>query len=323
MIKVSVVVPIYNVEKYLDKCLYHLVNQTLQDIEIICVNDGSTDQSQIIIGRYMKNYPDKVKGYTKENGGLSDSRNFGFQYVSGEFVMFSDSDDWIELDCLERMYAKAVGGQYDIVVCGMRNVNEHGTDLGSFALFDTPEITKEQLLVESNSATNLLFKKEILNDIQFPVGIWYEDLATIPRIIAKCDKIGVVRESFYNYLYRSDSITRTYNKKVLDILIAFDYITSCNKYSDTFIRQLFSTHIYFTILRANQIENKEEQFLVLEQLYNYVKQQFGIDSLKSSITYSGLNEKMLMSMFFKHQFKVLMLILTAEWKVKKILVSKK
>ena len=124
-------------------------------------------------------------------------------------------------------------------------------------------------------------------------------------------------------MYRSDSITRTYNKKVLDILIAFDYITSCNKYSDTFIRQLFSTHIYFTILRANQIENKEEQFLVLEQLYNYVKQQFGIDSLKSSITYSGLNEKMLMSMFFKHQFKALMLILTAEWKVKKILVSKK
>ena len=323
MIKVSVIVPIYNVERYLDKCLYYLVNQTLEEIEILCVNDGSKDNSQKIVNQYVNQYPNKVKSLIKENGGLSDSRNYGLEYATGQFVVFIDSDDWIELNSLETMYSLAVEKKYDVVVCGIRNVNEYGKEIGRFGVFSDEEITKEELLLQSNCSTNLLYKRTLLDNIKFPIGIWYEDLATVPVIVANCDKIGTVNRVFYNYLYRNDSITRTYNTKILDILVAFEHIQSCQKYSNEYLKQLFALHTYFTVIRANQIENKEDQFFVLEQLYNYLSQQFGIDSLKSSLTYSGLNEKILMSLFFKHQFKCLMAILSFEWKIKKILVSKK
>ena len=97
-IKVSVIVPVYNVEKYIDKCLDSLVNQTLKDIEIIVVNDGSPDNSQKIIDKYVKKYPNKVKSFIKENGGQGSARNLGMEYAKGEYISFVDSDDWIDFD---------------------------------------------------------------------------------------------------------------------------------------------------------------------------------------------------------------------------------
>src|SRR5574344_2022066 len=103
MIKVSVIVPVYNVEKYLPKCLDSLVNQTLQDIEIIVVNDGTKDNSQKIIDKYAKKYKN-IKSYIKENGGLSDARNYGVAKANGEYISFIDSDDYIDKKMLEKMY---------------------------------------------------------------------------------------------------------------------------------------------------------------------------------------------------------------------------
>lgn len=104
----SIIVPVYNVEKFIDKCLYSLVNQTLQDIEIIIVNDGSTDNSQNIIDEYVKNYSNKLVSLNKENGGLSDARNFGLKHASGEYVGFVDSDDFIDFDMYEKLYDYAI-----------------------------------------------------------------------------------------------------------------------------------------------------------------------------------------------------------------------
>ena len=105
MVKVSVIVPVYNVEPYLDKCLNGLVNQTLKDIEIIVVNDGATDNSQQIIDRYAKQY-DNVISLVKQNGGLSDARNYGIPYATGEYIGFIDSDDFMEYDMFEVLYKK-------------------------------------------------------------------------------------------------------------------------------------------------------------------------------------------------------------------------
>ena len=96
MAKVSIIVPVYNVEEYLEKCLDSLVNQTLQDIEIIVVNDGSPDNSQQIIDAYIEKYPDKIKGFIKENGGLSDARNYGITKASADYIGFVDSDDYMK-----------------------------------------------------------------------------------------------------------------------------------------------------------------------------------------------------------------------------------
>lgn len=124
MKKVSVIVPVYNVEKYLERCLNSLVNQTLQDIQIIVVNDGSPDNSQEIIDRFEKEYPDKLKGYIKENGGLSDARNYGMQFVEGEYVAFVDSDDYVDETMYEKLYNKAIEEDSELVVCGYYKVND-------------------------------------------------------------------------------------------------------------------------------------------------------------------------------------------------------
>ena len=117
MVKVSIIVPIYKVEKYLKRCLESLVSQTFQEIEIICVNDGSPDQSQKIVDEYVEKYPHLVKGYLKENGGLSDARNYGLNLASGDYVAFIDSDDWVEPEMIEKMYRAAREQEADLVIC--------------------------------------------------------------------------------------------------------------------------------------------------------------------------------------------------------------
>ena len=104
MIDVSVIVPVYNVEKYLDKCLDSIVNQTFNNYEIIIINDGAPDNSEAIIKKYLKKYPQKIKYYKKENGGLSDARNMGILKSSGKYLMFVDSDDYIAEDMIEKLY---------------------------------------------------------------------------------------------------------------------------------------------------------------------------------------------------------------------------
>ena len=103
MVKVSIIIPVYNVEKYISKCLDTLVNQTLEEIELIVVNDGSTDESENIIMKYKEKYPDKILYLKKNNGGLSDARNYGVNYAKGEFIAFLDSDDYVELDTYEKV----------------------------------------------------------------------------------------------------------------------------------------------------------------------------------------------------------------------------
>ena len=113
MPKVSVVVPVYNVERYLERCLDSLVYQTLKDIEIIVVNDGSTDKSEVIIQKYAKSYPKKVFAFNKPNGGLSDARNYGIGKCHSDYIGFVDSDDYVDLDMFENLYNKAISRYYE------------------------------------------------------------------------------------------------------------------------------------------------------------------------------------------------------------------
>ena len=134
MPKVSVIVPVYNVEQYIEKCLENLVNQTLDDIEIIVVNDGSTDNSETIINKYLQKYSNKIKYLTKTNGGLSDARNYGMKYATGEYIAFLDSDDYADVTTYEKMYNKAIEENCDYVECNFiweyenKQVNTYRSD---------------------------------------------------------------------------------------------------------------------------------------------------------------------------------------------------
>ena len=223
--KVSVIVPVYNVERYLEKCLNSLVNQTLDDIEIIVVNDGTKDNSQKIIDKFTKKYKN-VKGYIKENGGLSSARNYGLKYATGEYIGFVDSDDYVELDMYEKLYNKAKEKDFDVVACNINYVYENRVvEVSSNVtkdLFDKKDI-KNSMLNIYTTVWNKIYKKELFNKgVFFKEKVWYEDVEFLYRLYPYINSIGTINEYLYNYLQRSGAISKTYDDRV------YNYIDNWN-----------------------------------------------------------------------------------------------
>ncbi|MGC4128916.1 MAG: glycosyltransferase family 2 protein [Bergeyella sp.] len=232
MKKISVIVPVYNVEHYLKKCLDSLVNQTLQDIEILVVNDGSKDNSQQIIDEFQQNFPGKIRGFAKENGGLSDARNFGLDRAEGEFIGFVDSDDYVSETMFEEMYNLAKKHDAEIVVCNLQKVDEHGTVTQKLTQIpnmpEKIELEKHFSVFSDLSyfACNKIFKKELFQEKRFKKGIHFEDIQLIPQLLLECKTLGQTQHFHYQYLERSDSITKTHTEKGLDILKAVEDVES-------------------------------------------------------------------------------------------------
>lgn len=216
MVKVSVIIPIYNVEAYLEKCLESLINQTLEDIEIIAVNDGSTDGSQNILDKYMKR-TSKLKCYIKENGGLSDARNYGFTYAKGEYIGFVDSDDFVETDMYEIMYKKAKEEDSDIVECNLRHTypDKEDIEIGK-KIYDK----KEMLMFGRSVVWNKIYKRDWLcnTNVIFPKGLIYEDVEFFIMLVPHIRNYSYVDEASIHYVQRSSSINNMSSIKTLDIL---------------------------------------------------------------------------------------------------------
>lgn len=217
MVKVSVIVPVYNVEKYLAKCLESLVSQTINPIEIIVINDGSTDSCKNIIDEYVKRYPNMVHGYDKINGGLSDARNFGLQYCSGEYVGFLDSDDYVTPNIYEKLYIQAKLNDSDIVACDYYKVYSGKQVLVKAKKADTK---KEMLIEPLAAAWNKIYKKDILinSKITFPRGLIYEDTEFYCKLIPFINKIDYVPEALVFYVQREGSIANTQGRQTEQII---------------------------------------------------------------------------------------------------------
>jgi len=229
MKKISIIVPVYNVEKYLKKCLDSLVNQTLSDIEIIVVNDGSPDKSQVIIDEYQKKYPTMIKSFKKKNGGLSDARNYGIEKAIGEFIAFVDSDDWVELDMYEKMYNYAQKNKLDLVTCNIKLVYESEPEKLMTPLAEGFVTAQEYITLQPQVAWNKIIKKSIFVDnpnFRFPLGKWYEDIALMPALVLHTDKIGCINEYGYNYLQRQASITHSekFDSRFMDVVFDLEYL---------------------------------------------------------------------------------------------------
>lgn len=223
MPKVSVIVPIYNVERFVKRCLDSLVNQTLQEIQIILVNDGSTDESGNIAKEYASKYTNKIIYLEKENGGLSDARNFGMRYAEGEYIAFLDSDDYVENTMYEEMYNKALQENSDYVECDF--------------LWEYPDKTKKDKRNSYNNkkemltnvrvvAWNKLIKREILekNNISFPKGLRYEDIEFTYKLIPYLNKVSYVDKEFVHYVQRNNSIANVQNERTAEVFTIFDNI---------------------------------------------------------------------------------------------------
>ena len=263
--KLSVIVPVYNVENYLDKCLDSLVNQTLKELEIIVVNDGSTDSSQKIIDKYVKKHSN-IKSYIKKNSGLSDTRNFGIRRATGEYITFIDSDDWVRLDMYQKMYEKAKDGDFDIVACDINYVYpDHKKRVYTNPKGDTKNI-KEVFINLYPAVCTKIFKRELFidNNLEFKSGVWYEDVELMYRILPFIKNIGVVHEDFYQYLQRKKSITSTVSPKIYDYVNNFNGIINYykeNNLYDEYYKELeysYVRYVYATFIKTCLAYSKRE-----------------------------------------------------------------
>ena len=280
MLKVSVIVPVYNVEKYLEKCLESLVTQTLSDIEIITVDDGSTDDSKKIIKKFTEKYPEKLKYYYKENGGLSSARNFGIPCAHGEYIAFLDSDDYIEPTMYEEMYNVAKKENSDMVECDFiwEYPNKKVYDCGTIYNGEKEALEKARVV-----AWNKLIKREIIEKekIEFPYGLRYEDVEFFYKILPRLNKISFVKKYFIHYVQRDNSIVNTQNSKTRDIFIVLDNVIDYykkNNFYEEYEEQLEYTYarllLCSSLKRMCKISNKKERKKAIEDTWNNINSKF-------------------------------------------------
>lgn len=219
MPKVSIIIPVYNVEKYLARCLDSVISQTLKDIEIICINDGSTDNSANIISVYAEK-DERIKIITQSNAGISKTRNIGIKKATGEFIGFVDSDDFVEKDFYEKLYNAAIRNNADIACSSIIRENEKKKKiLIEYKKEQVVTSTKEKFelahIPEHCYVWNKIYKREKLinSGIKFINGLVYEDIIYTPSLIEILEKMVVVPNLFYHYWNNSKSLVKNPSDK--------------------------------------------------------------------------------------------------------------
>jgi Glycosyltransferases involved in cell wall biogenesis len=232
-VKVSVIIPVYNVEKYLRQCLDSVVNQTLREIEIICVNDGSTDKSPQILEEYAQK-DNRIKIINKKNAGLGAARNTGMEYVSGEYIGFLDSDDWADHSMYEKLYENAKMHKSDMVMCPINlhsDTNDeikHNPAYFSLECFDNSfdncvfdyKKTKRFIFNIAVTAFNKIYKAKFLRNIdaKFPEGVIFEDNPFFYQTYLHANKVSLIRDSLIFYrVNRADSIISSADQRWFDV----------------------------------------------------------------------------------------------------------
>ena len=227
MTDISIIVPIYNAEKYLSKCINSLINQTKKEIEIILINDGSTDRSEEIINNYRD---ERIKYFKNENQGIGKTRNFGIEKATGKYLMFVDSDDYLKEDACEILFKKAEKEKLDLVICNYYKVDEE-TDKKEIIEIKEFKNTKlkdnKELLLNVNLAPwNKLYKRDLIkkNKIKFVENLKYEDAPFVVETMDKAKRIGQVTEALNYYVIHKNSETTIRDEKIFDIINIVDII---------------------------------------------------------------------------------------------------
>lgn len=287
-IKISIVIPVYNIESYLRQCLDSVINQTLKEIEIICVNDGSTDNSLQILEEYAEK-DKRIRIFNKANGGISSARNLGMKYIKGEYTGFVDSDDWIELDMYEKLYQNAKVYDSDMVMCSAHIFD----DVSKEMKYDNPYFTLEcfdqtydNCTFTHNQTEDLLFsicvtpwnkiyKSKFLDDIgvKFPDGQDFDDNSFFYETYLNASKISLVRDYLYFYrVNREGSFITSRNERYFDIVKMWDLVEDIifkTGNEDIYIEKFSNVRISSTLYRFNQVDEKYKK-----KFFDIIKQNF-------------------------------------------------
>ena len=277
---ISIIVPIYNVGKYLPKCIESILNQTFKNFELILVNDGSTDNSGVVCDDYAKK-DTRIKIIHESNGGVSSARNAGLYVAKGEYIGFVDPDDYIDKNMYEKLYRLCIDNNSDIAICRFnREINgkiQNKESTEEIIELNNMEAMNE--LFKGNlyrfSLCNKLFSKKCFNDVLFPEERIHEDLSTTYKLFANSKKAVYINYCGYIYVRRENSIlTSTYNEKRLQAFIAWDEIIEfIDKNYYEIIEQVIATFTYWCVDNIlyilNQVNNskKKNNYLNIIQKY--------------------------------------------------------
>lgn len=276
LVKISVIVPVYNTENYLKECIDSLKKQTFKDFEVLFIDDGSTDQSLSIL---KQNQEKNFFIYTKENGGQATARNLGIRKARGEYLTFVDSDDFIAFDMLEILYQKAKEKDADLVISDLKKVQgEKQTVFSNY--FEVKKEKNKNYMVSHMGPVARLYKKELFikNQIFFKEHVIYEDLASLPLLGIYAKKIEVIKKPYYFYRIREGSTMKQkkYHKKLEDIFIVMENLKeemqkrSKNKYQEE-LEYLFTEHLlysaYLRFLSYHKKENLQKIKKIMKENY--------------------------------------------------------
>lgn len=277
-IDISIIVPIYNAEKYLNRCIDSLINQTKKELEIILINDGSTDDSEKIIKSYND---DRIKYFSNKNQGIGKTRNFGINKANGKYIMFCDSDDYYEKNACEEFYKKAEKDNLDLIICDFFVENDEG-NMEEERLIDFPNTNLEKspnLIKDINLAPwNKFYKKELIktNKLKFVENLKYEDAPFVAEALGYAKKIGKINKCLNHYIVHESSETTIRDKKCFDIIPIIDKIRKHFKNSDYLRENLDKWTVRvltnYTIQQRYQ-ENKTTAMEFIDQAFDYMKKE--------------------------------------------------
>jgi glycosyltransferase involved in cell wall biosynthesis len=308
---ISVVVPVYNVEAYLAACLDSLLAQTRAPLEIVCVNDGSTDQSGKILDQYAEKDP-RIRVIAQENGGLAHARNTGLEQARGEYVAFVDSDDTVSADFLEKLAGALESRQADIAVCDMEYRYEDGrTEASSGGSFShTRAQLWPALVLINNSACNKLYRRRLLNELSFPDGMLYEDLGTIPALLYAAAEVVKVNAPLYYYRQRAGSIRHALSNGIFDIYPAIarniEYVQAHGKEEEVLaeLKHLYIIHALDAItLKIKKGSDRGTMLRMLEENMRRLKEAYPEYEKDSYYLNAGFKKKLIWKQLAKGNYE--------------------
>ncbi len=291
-IYVSVIVPAFNEEQYIKRCLDSLINQSLKNIQIIIVDDGSCDKTAEICDEYKKKYPRKINVIHKEKEGLGPARNTGIMEAEGSYIGFVDADDWVDSDMYKEMYEKAIKNDSDIVICDIKMVDINGHQKLCQSMKESDEnINIEKYLMSGiypQIAWNKIYKKKIWEKFKFK-NMYFEDLDIILPIVSHCYKVSYIQKAFNYYCRRENSISNSFeNIFYLDKLIA--YKDALNNTSERYRKQVeyWVANNICECLKRDSLKGFKADFIeVIKELWIIFNQN---NLIKQSHLYYELNE---------------------------------
>ena len=273
MVDISIIVPIYNASKYLDKCLNSLVNQTKKELEFILVNDGSTDNSESIIKSYND---DRIRYFKRSNHGIGNTRNFGISKSNSKYIMFLDSDDYLEKDACEILFKKIDKDNLDLVICDFYKGNKDQFEEIKINEFNNTSLQNNpRLLLDINLAPwNKIYRSDLIknNNIKFIENLKYEDAPFVVLSLLKARKIGKVNKPLLYYIIHKNSETTIRDEKIFDIIKITDIIRDYSKeyeWTKEVIDEMTIQILVNYNIQQREIQDKKMRDKFINQTFSY------------------------------------------------------